>query len=69
MEFGIEKCAMLIIKSRKIKTTEGTELPNQERNRTLRKTGNYEYLGMLGVDKIKQAEIKEKGKKRVLYSS
>ena len=31
MEFGIEKCAMLIIKSRKWQMTEGIKLPNQEK--------------------------------------
>ena len=29
MEFGIEKCALLIIRSRKGHITEGIELPNQ----------------------------------------
>ena len=36
MEFSIEKCAMLLLKSGKIETMEGTEIPNQERIRTLR---------------------------------
>ena len=31
MEFGIEKCAMLIIKIGKRESAEGIELPNQER--------------------------------------
>ena len=31
MEFGIEKCAVLIMKSGKRQTTEGIELQNQER--------------------------------------
>ena len=35
MEFGIEKCAMLIIKSRKRQMRYGIELPNQEKIRTL----------------------------------
>ena len=30
MEFGIEKCSMLTMKSGKRETTEGIELPNQE---------------------------------------
>ena len=41
MEFGIEKCVKLIMKSGKIQTTEGIELPNQERIRTLVETKNY----------------------------
>ena len=73
MEFGIEKCAMLIIKSRKSQITEGIELPNQERIRMLGGKENClsasnipKYLGILEADTIKQAEMKEKKiKKRV----
>ena len=50
MEIGLEKCAMLIIKNAK---TEGIELPNPERIRTLGKKENYKYLGILEVDTIK----------------
>ena len=53
MEFGIEKCAMLIMKSGKRQITEGTELPNQERNRTLGEKEDYKYLVILEVDTIK----------------
>ena len=60
MEFGIEKCAMLIMKSGKREITEGTEVSNQERIRTLREKENYNYLGKLEADTIKQAEMKEK---------
>ena len=35
MEFGIEKYAILIIKSEKREITEGIELPDKERTRTL----------------------------------
>ena len=35
IEYGIKKCAMLIMKSGKTETEEGIELPNQERIRTL----------------------------------
>ena len=34
MEFGMEKCAMLVIKSGKRHLTDGIELPNQEKIRT-----------------------------------
>ena len=37
MEFGIEKCAMLVMKSRKRHMTDGMELPNHDRIRTLEK--------------------------------
>ena len=35
MKFGIEKCAMFLIKSEKREITEGIELLNQERIRML----------------------------------
>ena len=40
--FGIEKCAMLIMKSGKRHMTEGMELPNQEKIRTLEEKKTYE---------------------------
>ncbi len=35
MEFGIEKCAMLVMKSGKRHLTDGKELPNKNKIRTL----------------------------------
>ena len=35
MEFGIEKCAMLVMKSGKPHMTDGMEQPNQDKIRTL----------------------------------
>ena len=43
MEFGIEKCAMLIMKSGKRQITEGIELLSQKSIRTLREKETYEY--------------------------
>ena len=59
MEFGIEKGAILIMKSRKSETTEGIELQNQERIKRFGKKENSKYLGILKVDVIKQEEMKE----------
>ena len=50
MESGIEKCAMLIIKSGKRQITIETELPNQDRMRMLGKKETYKYLGILEAD-------------------
>ena len=47
MEFGIEKCAMLVMKSRKRHLTEGVELPNQV-IRTLGEKKNLRILGDIG---------------------
>ena len=60
MEFGIEKCAMPIMKSGKRETMERIELPNQKKER---KKENYKYLGILEADTIKQVEMKEKIRK------
>ena len=60
LEFGIEKYAMHIMKSVKGQMTEGTELPNQEKNTTLRKKETYKYLWILEADMIKQVETKGK---------
>ena len=43
MEFGMKKCAMLVIKSRKRHMTEGIELPNQEKIRMLGEKETYKY--------------------------
>ena len=59
IEFDIEKCAMLIIKSGKRYMTEGIELPNQEKIRRLGEKATYKYLGILEADTIKQAEMKK----------
>ena len=60
MEFGIEKCATLIMKSGKRHMTERVELPNQEKIRMLGEKETYKYLGILEADTIKQVEMKEK---------
>ena len=54
MEFGIEKCAMLVMKSGKQHLTDGMELPSQDKIRTLREKETYKYLGILEADTIKQ---------------
>ena len=56
MEFGIEKCAMFVVKSGKRYLTDGMELPNQDKIRTLAKNETYKYLGILEVDTIKQCK-------------
>ena len=47
MEFGKEKCAMLVMKSGKRHLTDGIELPNQETIRTLGEKEACKYLGIL----------------------
>ena len=65
MEFGIEKCAMLVMKSGKRYLAEGVELPNQVVIRTLGEKETYKYLMILEADTIKQVEMKEEIKKTI----
>ena len=60
MEFGIEKCTILIMKSSKWHLKDGIELPNQDKIRTLREKEIYKYLGIL------ETEMKGKIKKGYL---
>ena len=66
MEFGKEKCAMLVMKSGKRHLTDGMQLPNQDKIRTLRENETYKYLGILEADTIKQVQMKDKIQKEYL---
>ena len=66
MEFGIEKCALLVMKSGKRHLTDGIELPNQDKIRTLAENGTFKYLGTLEADTIKTVEMKNKIQKEYL---
>ena len=65
MEFGIEKCDIIIINAKR-HVTEGIKLPNQEKIRMLRGKETYKYEGILEADTIKQIKMKEKFKKEYL---
>ena len=60
MKFVIEKCAMLVMKRGKRHMTDGMELPNQDKIRTLGENETYKYLEILEDDTIKQVEMKDK---------
>ena len=66
MEFGIEKCAILAMKSGKRHMTDGMELLNHDNIRTLRENETDKYLGILEADTIKQVEMKDKIRKEYL---
>ena len=61
MEFGIEKCVLLVMKSGKQHLTDGIELPNQDNENE-----TYKYLGILEADTIEQVEMKNKIQKEYL---
>ena len=58
--------AMLVMKSGKWQLTDGMELPNKDKIKTLAENETYKYLGILEADTIKQAEMKEKIPKEYL---
>ena len=59
MEFGFEKCSLLVMKSGKWHLTDGIDLPNQDEIRTLAENETYKYLGILEADTIKKVEMKK----------
>ena len=63
MEFSIEKCAMLVMKSFKRYLIDEMAPPNQDMIRTLREKKTYKHLGILEADTIKQVKMKETIKK------
>ena len=54
------------MKSGKRHLTDGMELANQDKNRTLEENETYKYLGILEADTIKQVEMKDKIQKEYL---
>ena len=69
IEYGREKCAMPVMKSSKRHMTDGMELPNHDKIRTLGENEIYKYLGILEADIIKQVEMKNKIGKEYLRRS
>ena len=57
-------CSLLITNCRKRQVTEGIKLPNQERIKTLGEEENYTNLRILELNSIKEAEMKEKIRKK-----
>ena len=54
------------MKSGKRHRTDGMELPNQDRIRTLGEKESYKYLGILEANTIKQEQMKDKIQKEYL---
>ena len=65
MEFSIEKCAMLVMKSGKGHLSDLMELLNQEKIRTFVGKETNKYFSILEADTTKQVEIKKKFKKNI----
>ena len=52
MKFGIDECAMLVMKKGKIVKSVGTEFPGGKVIRSLQEGESYKYLGILEADKF-----------------
>ena len=58
-EFGLDKCAVIIIKRGKQIEADGVRLPDEKKIRSLKEDESYKYLGVLEVDDLKQSGMKE----------
>ena len=63
MEFDVEKCAMLIMKSGKRQMAEGLEQLSQGKSRTLGEQENYKYLGLFEANTIKSKKKNTPGER------
>ena len=58
MEFGIEKCAMLVMEKGKIVKPVGIDLPDGKIINLLKESESYKYLRILEADKFLEEKIK-----------
>ena len=47
MEFGLSKCAMIVLKRGKLVQSDGIKMPDGEMLKSLEEGDNYKYLGVL----------------------
>ena len=58
MEFGLEKCAMLVMEKGKIDKSVGIELPDGKVIKSLQEGESYKYLGVWEADKFLEEKMK-----------
>ena len=58
MDFGIEKCAMLVMEKGKIVKSVGIQLPDIKIIKSLQGGESYKYLGVLEADKLLKEKMK-----------
>ena len=61
MEYGIDKCAILVLKRRKIRKFDEMSLPDGRVMKELNEGVGYKYLRILQADQIPYTKMKEKG--------
>ena len=57
VEFGIEKCAMLVIEKGKVVKSVGIELPDRKVIKSLHEGERYKYLGILEAERFLREEV------------
>ena len=57
-EFGIEKCAKLVMEKGKIVKSVGIELPNDKVIKSLQEGESYKYFGILEANKLLKEKMK-----------
>ena len=60
MEFGIEKCAIMIMNRGKVSRSNGIKLPCEQVIMRLNAEEGYKYLGVVESDTIMKTEMKDK---------
>ena len=63
MQFGMDKCAMLVMKKGKIVKSDGIQLANDKVIKLLEEGESYKYLGVLEADEVIVNEMKDKVKR------
>ena len=63
MEFGVQKCAMLVIKQGKVIESNGIDLPNNETIKSIHEENGYKYLGVMEADQVLGGQMKERLRK------
>ena len=58
MEFGLEKCAMLVMEKGKIVKSVGIEFPDRKVIKSLQEGKSYKYLGIFEADKFLEEKMK-----------
>ena len=60
MKFGLEKCAVLVMKRGKVTKADGIRLPDDRVIKSIHGENGYRYVGILRSDQLLCNEMKEK---------
>ena len=60
MKFGLEKCAVLVMKRGKVTKSDGIRLPDDRVIKSIHEENGYRHLGILQSDQVLCNEMKEK---------